>query len=244
MLKPQNLKEAVTSSKIQLKQEVVEQINGNRQMLGMAENNEIGEESQDVLVYESVFQQLKESATHWLADVEEFVALQEADAKDIKMIVREEATDDFKKTLRVLTNTLDNWETLSMIALRNLSCLARVNFHSSSKLIEKVAGTYPDEELFPEQIVEKGQINAPDNVLEWFKDVYLPIRLLERHQNLEKDPKDQEKPASIKIWFKIDGGNNTHFEQLERNTCLFLNEFTGYGHLFCDVAKAQRRKLR
>jgi hypothetical protein len=83
-------------------------------------------------VYESVFKQLKESAKELLADIKEFVSLQEADGKEVKRIVREEATDDFKKTLRVLTSTLDHWEALSMIALRNLSCLARVNFHSSS----------------------------------------------------------------------------------------------------------------
>lgn len=58
------------------------------------------------------------------------------------MLVREEATDDVKKTLRVLASTQDHWETLSMIALRNLSCLARANFHSSSKLIQRLVSSY------------------------------------------------------------------------------------------------------
>jgi hypothetical protein len=106
MLKPQNLKEMLGSSKIQLKQDVVDQINGSsKEILGVAQRDEEGSEQQDVQVYESVFEQLKESAKEWLADIKEFVSLQDGDGKEVKMIVREEATDDFKKTLRVLAST-------------------------------------------------------------------------------------------------------------------------------------------
>ena len=33
-------------------------------------------------------------------------------------------------------------------------------------------------------------------------------------------------------------------EYLEKNFCLFLNELTGYGHLYSEKAAAQRKTLR
>lgn len=33
-------------------------------------------------------------------------------------------------------------------------------------------------------------------------------------------------------------------ELLEKNLCLFLNELTGYGHLYSDKAVSQRKVLR
>ena len=61
------------------------------------------------------------------------------------MLNREENAEDSKKTLRVLQSSVENWESLSMIALRNVSCLARSNFHSSSNLLEKVIKSYSNE---------------------------------------------------------------------------------------------------
>jgi len=115
-----------------------------------------------------------------------------------------------------MANALENWETLSMIALRNLSCLARVYFHTESELIKRVGDSYEEASESANQIGDKGQKTSPDNILEWFKDVYLPMRLLERNQNLEKGNEDQSKDgedkaqtAKLKIWFKIDGSNTT-----------------------------------
>lgn len=79
---------------------------------------------------------------------------------------------------------------------------------------------------------------SPDNILEWFKNIYLPLRLLERNAKyVEKDPKDEKSTSKLNLWFKITSGSSVQYEQLERNTCLFLNELTGYGHLYADAAK-------
>jgi hypothetical protein len=55
MLKPQALKEALTTSKIQLKQDVVEKINGSskNKIEDLKESKDIS--NQDLLVYQSVF---------------------------------------------------------------------------------------------------------------------------------------------------------------------------------------------
>lgn len=97
------------------------------------------------------------------------------------MISRDENSEDSKKTLRVLQSSIENWESLSMIALRNISCLGRSNFHSSSNLIDKVIKSYSNESS-SDQIGDKPMTDGnPDNILEWFKNVYLPVRLMERN---------------------------------------------------------------
>ena len=100
------------------------------------------------------------------------------------MIIKDEKSEDLKKTLRVQQSSFDNWESLSMIALRNISCLARTNFNSSSSLIENVKKSYTNESS-SDQITDKEMTDgSPDNILEWFKNVYLPLRLLERNSKI------------------------------------------------------------
>ena len=49
-----------------------------------------------------------------------------------------------------------------------------------------------------------------DNILEWFKNVYLPLRLMERNIKVsDKDQKDADpKIQKFNIWYKIAVGNS------------------------------------
>ena len=37
---------------------------------------------------------------------------------------------------------------------------------------------------------------------------------------------------------------SANIESHDKNICLFLNELTGYGHLYCEKAKQQRVEVR
>lgn len=68
--------------------------------------------------------------------------------------------------------------------MRNLSSLARVYINQKSGIIQ-------------EFIDSKEQ-----NLLTWFKDAYLPLRLLKR--NLHKNTDENDKPLdSVDIWYEL-----------------------------------------
>ena len=119
---------------------------------------------------------------------------------------------------------LEQWHELSLIELRNLSSLARVYINQKSGIIQ-------------EFIDSKDQ-----NLLNWFKDAYLPLRLLKRNLHKNVDEVDKTTVNSVDIWYEL--ASSAQVEKLDRHLCLFLNELTGYGHLYCDEAKNQRQVVR
>lgn len=62
-----------------------------------------------------------------------------------------------------------------------------------------------------------------ENILEWFRLKYLPLRLVKRIE--------EEKNVKYEL------EQSTTIEQIDKNVCLFLNEITGYGHLYNEKAK-------
>ena len=59
-------------------------------------------------------------------------------------------------------DSFEIWKELSLVELRNLSSLARVYVDQESGIVKEMI--------------------EGENVLEWFKDVYLPLRLLSRKE--------------------------------------------------------------
>ena len=173
-----NIKEAMNTSKIQLKSELVEKIN-------KGETTEtIAASSNDKQIYDSIANSLMENGQPWLEEI---------------------------KTSKATSHDFDVWKELSLVKLRNLSNLARVYIDQESGIIKEI-------------------IDQKNVLLIWFKDVYLPLRIMSRTQ------KDQE------VKYELDLSSN--IESLDKNICLFLNEITGHGHLYCEKAQEQRIEVR
>lgn len=60
-----------------------------------------------------------------------------------------------------------NWSLMTMLALRSISCIARTSFDGKSSLMTKIENDFKD--------------NNKNSLLIWFKNIYLPIRLLGTH---------------------------------------------------------------
>ena len=56
---------------------------------------------------------------------------------------------------------------MTMLALRSLSCIARTSFDGKSGLMTKIENDFKE--------------NKKYSLLSWFKNIYLPIRLLGTH---------------------------------------------------------------
>ena len=95
------------------------------------------------------------------------------------------------------------WKELSLLELRNLSNLTRVYIDQESGIIKEMI--------------------EGENILEWFRLKYLPLRLVKRIE--------EEKNVKYEL------EQSTTIEQIDKNVCLFLNEITGYGHLYNEKAK-------
>ena len=76
----------------------------------------------------------------------------------------------------------------------------------------------------------------------------MPLRLLNRRtaKTVKKEDGEDEaaakQPNTLEIWYELD--QSSQVEKLDKNVCLFLNELTGYGHVYCKEAKEQRQALR
>lgn len=72
-----------------------------------------------------------------------------------------------------------------MLVLRSISCLARSSLNKKSALLNKILNNFNDE----------------SSLIQWFKNVYLPIRLLGNHTfkviNENIDPKDEKKKEKL-----------------------------------------------
>jgi len=63
------------------------------------------------------------------------------------------------------------------------------------------------------------------------------MRLLKRcvtKQDKELDGQDEN--TKYDVWYEIEASKA--IEKLDKNICLFLNELTGFGHLYSDEAIA------
>jgi len=75
--------------------------------------------------------------------------------------------------------------------------------------------------------------NSKLSLLSWFKNVYLPIRLLGTHTfkiNSSTDP-DNTETTEASVFMIAD-----YNENLDKNICFFLNELLGYGHTYSESA--------
>ena len=73
----------------------------------------------------------------------------------------------------------------------------------------------------------------------------MPLRLLNRRTAKKVAGEDEaaaEQSSTLEIWYELD--QSSQVEKLDKNVCLFLNELTGYGHVYSDEAKEQRQALR
>jgi hypothetical protein len=177
LVKDMNLKETLLTSRIQLKSEIVDQVNKKVEIV-QAPNNE------DAVIYKTFVDSLSKSTQPWF--------------------------DELQSLKPCGLDSFENWKELSLVELRNLSSLARVYVDQESGILKEMI--------------------EGENILEWFRNVYLPIRLLNRKEEETEVKYELEQSATI--------------DSLDKNICLFLNEITGYGHLYCDKAKEQRIIIR
>ena len=70
-------------------------------------------------------------------------------------------------------------------------------------------------------------------MLSWFKNVYLPIRLLGTQTFKISSPVDPDNTATTDASVFMIADYN---ENLDKNICLFLNELLGYGHAYSESA--------
>lgn len=127
------MKEALTTSKIQLRQEVIEQIKHGSH----PDKSQVASElkANDEKIYTTIFEGLKECSQPWCNELQEFVSLQKSGSKFIAKITRQESENDCSPNFVGSSDALDQWRELSLIELRNLSSLARVYIDQESGLL-------------------------------------------------------------------------------------------------------------
>ena len=127
------MKEALATSKIQLKTEIVEEIKQGKhsdKSQGLPELK-----ANDETIYNTIFQGLKTCTRPWRNELQEFVSLQKSGSKFITKITRQESENESSANLDGSPEALDQWRELSLIELRNLSSLARVYIDQESGLV-------------------------------------------------------------------------------------------------------------
>jgi len=117
----------------------------------------------------------------------------------------------------------EQWRELTLVQLRNLSSLARVYVDRKNGFIEAIIAARGSGR-------ESGESEDLD-LMEWIKQVYLPLRLVKRHVTA----KTEESKTTYEIWYDLD--QSSSIEKLDRNLCLLLNELMGWGHFYGDEAK-------
>ena len=127
------MKEALTTSKIQLRQEVIEQIKQGSHPDKPQVVSEL--KANDEKIYTAIFEGLKECTQPWCNELQEFVSLQKSGSKFIAKITRQESENDCSTNFVGSSDALDQWRELSLIELRNLSSLARVYIDQESGLL-------------------------------------------------------------------------------------------------------------
>jgi len=110
-----------------------------------------------------------------------------------------------------------------LVQLRNLSSLARVYVDRKNGFIEAIIAARGSGR-------ESGDSEDLD-LMEWIKQVYLPLRLVKRHVTA----KTEESKTTYEIWYDLD--QSSSIEKLDRNLCLLLNELMGWGHFYGNEAK-------
>jgi len=133
-LKAKNMKEALNTSKIQLKQEAIEQIKQGKhpeKSQGLPELKANDEE-----IYNTIFEGLKECTLPWRNELQEFLSLQKSGSKFITKVERQEPGNDGSTNFIGSSEALDQWRELTLIELRNLSSLARVYIDQESGLVQ------------------------------------------------------------------------------------------------------------
>lgn len=116
---------------------------------------------------------------------------------------------------------------MTILALRTLSCVARTSFDGKSSFMTRIENDFKE--------------NNKLSILNWFKNVYLPIRLLGTHTFKVSSSTDPENTETIEASVFMIADYN---ENLDKNICFFLNELLGYGHAYSELAILQRKTLR
>jgi hypothetical protein len=146
-------------------------------------------------------------------EAEEFVALQPQDraSQVVPLTYKPDSTSALSSAQAFKSDEA------VQIALRSLSNLACVYTDRESSMIAKM--------------IEEGD----QSILHWFKDQYLPSKILNRHVLEIKDEEDADKVEDIQVWYELCPSSD--LELIDKSVCLFLNEVTGFGHLYSDDAK-------
>jgi hypothetical protein len=77
-------------------------------------------------------------------------------------------------------------------------------------------------------------LDDKSNLIQWFKDVYLPLRLIKKHYQEKPQDDSNIDEVTYETWFELE--KCIQVEKLDKNICMFLNELTGHGHIYCEKA--------
>ena len=139
-----------------------------------------------------------------------------------KIVIPETECEDDNRLL-VSEEAQEQWRELTLVQLRNLSSLARVYVDKKNGFIQAIIAARGN---------RKANSKSEDlDLIEWIKQVYLPLRLVKRHVVT----KTEESRTTQEIWYELD--QSSSIEKLDRNLCLLLNELMGWGHFYSSEAK-------
>jgi hypothetical protein len=171
-------------------------------------------------LYDKIFAQLRQSAQAWENELNEYEAIKP------KKIERIEA--ELAKAACGPPSSHKNWQAMSMAAARTLSSMSRLYFFTNGGITAK--------------LLESVSAKSLDNLADWFSRVYLPLRLVLRTTTANVDD-DQSRLDITYDLISLEKLQQPS-ANLDRNLCLFLNELTGYGHVYPEAVRNQRKRLR
>jgi hypothetical protein len=171
-------------------------------------------------LYGQVFAQLKQSAQAWENELSEYEALKPAKIERVE--------HELAKAACGPPQSHKNWQVMSMAAARTLSSISRLYFHTNGGITAR--------------LLESVSAKNLDNLADWFARVYLPLRLVLRTTTANVD--DDQSRLDIQYDLISLEKLQQPSANLDRNLCLFLSELTGYGHVYPEAVRNQRRRLR
>lgn len=180
-------------------------------------------EANDEKIYKLVFGELQACTRPWLAELKEFVEKQKPGSSSVNKMIIQEAEYADNGRVSASADVQEQWRELTLVQLRNLSSLARVYVDRKNGFIEAIIAARGNRG-------ESGESTDLD-LIEWIKQVYLPLRLVKRHVTT----KTEESKTTHEIWYELD--QSSSIEKLDRNLCLLLNELMGWGHFYGSEAR-------
>lgn len=110
----------------------------------------------------------------------------------VNKIVVQEAEYAENARVSASAEAQEQWRELTLVQLRNLSSLARVYVDRKNGFIEAIIAARGSRR-------ESGESEDLD-LIEWIKQVYLPLRLVKRHVTA----KTEDSKTTYEIWYDLD----------------------------------------